>query len=77
MTCQYPHCAGGEYGTVCRVDCHPTPRSPQRLTRDEIIKLALEAGGRMYSSDEVDFFLADLERFANLVAAAIRAKEAA
>ena len=35
-------------------------------------ELALEAGGRMYSSDEVSFFLADLERFANLVAAAER-----
>lgn len=42
------------------------------MSRDDIIKLALEAGGRMYSSDEVDFFLADLERFATLVAAAER-----
>lgn len=37
------------------------------MTREEILKLALDAGGRMYSSDEVDFFLSDLERFAKLI----------
>lgn len=34
------------------------------MTRNDIIKLALDAGGRMYSSDEIHFFMADIERFA-------------
>ena len=38
------------------------------MKRDDIIAMAREAGGRMYSSDEVDFFLNDLEKFAALVA---------
>jgi hypothetical protein len=23
MTCKYPHCPGGEYGTVCESECRP------------------------------------------------------
>jgi len=37
------------------------------MTREQLVQMALDAGGRMYSSDEVDFFLPDLERFAKSV----------
>lgn len=42
------------------------------MRRDEIIHMALESGGRMYSSDEIDFFLPDLEKFVAIITAAER-----
>lgn len=36
MDCQYPHCIGGQNGTICRVDCRlPDEQPPKRQPMQE------------------------------------------
>ena len=48
MTCQYPYCIGAENGTVCRVDCQATPKTPARLTDEVIGELWHKSGGHYH-----------------------------